>query len=168
MCVVKGSKNVLGLPVLQKISDGVKFNKYRPKKKYRNQDGKVSKFNLFPNGTKVKVKNTNNRSGRIEWLSGEVIRKTDNAWKIKVPILKNIITRTAKEIRNDDFANSKKSAHLALENLDISKNSAIEATISEGSINSAQEHDSSVAGQSKDGHDDGGGRDDDDDNQMSC
>uniref|UniRef100_A0A1I8B8D7 CCHC-type domain-containing protein n=1 Tax=Meloidogyne hapla TaxID=6305 RepID=A0A1I8B8D7_MELHA len=170
MCVVKGSKNVLGLPVLQKISDGVKFNKYKSKK-YRNQDGKVSKFNLFPNGTKVKVKNTNNRTGRIEWLSGEVIRKTDNAWKIKVPILKNIITRSAKEIRNDDFANSKKSAHLALQNLDISKNSAIEATISEGSINSAQEQDSSIQGTSKGGRDDddnSGGYDKDDYQMMSC
>uniref|UniRef100_A0A1I8B8I6 Transposase_23 domain-containing protein n=1 Tax=Meloidogyne hapla TaxID=6305 RepID=A0A1I8B8I6_MELHA len=165
MCVVKGSKNVLGLPVLQKISDGVKFNKYNPKKKYRNQDGKVSKLNLFPNGTKVKVKNTNNRNGKIEWLSGEVIRKTDNAWKIKVQVLKNSVTRTAREIRNDEFANSKKSAHIALQSLDISKNSAIEATISEGSISSGPDLNSSVAGTSKRGHDD---NDKDDNKMMSC
>lgn len=165
MCVVKGSKNVLGLPVLQKISDGVKFNKYNPKKKYRNQDGKVSKLNLFPNGTKVKVKNTNNRNGKIEWLSGEVIRKTDNAWKIKVQVLKNIVTRTAREIRNDEFANSKKSAHIALQSLDISKNSAIEATIIEGSISSGPDLNSSVAGTSKRGHDD---NDKDDNKMMSC
>ncbi|KAL7071721.1 hypothetical protein ACQ4LE_009157 [Meloidogyne hapla] len=51
-------------------------------------------------------------------------------------------------------------------NLDITEeNSAIEAIISEGSINSGQERNSSMAGTSKHGHDN---YDEDDNKRMSC
>nr|CAD2141934.1 unnamed protein product [Meloidogyne enterolobii] len=118
MHVVKGSKNIIGLPVLHKFSEEevVKSSK---KKKNKVHQGSVQKRNAFSNGTKVTIKNTNNRTGKIEWLKGEVIRKTFNAWKVKVPILKSIVTRTHKEIRKDTYSDNKKKLSDDLENLVI-------------------------------------------------
>nr|CAD2141429.1 unnamed protein product [Meloidogyne enterolobii] len=74
MHVVKGSKNIIGLPVLHKISENEEV-KSSKKKKCKFRKGSVQKVNILPKGTKVIIKNTNNRTGNIEWLKGEVVRK---------------------------------------------------------------------------------------------
>uniref|UniRef100_A0A914P167 Peptidase A2 domain-containing protein n=1 Tax=Meloidogyne incognita TaxID=6306 RepID=A0A914P167_MELIC len=93
--------------------------------------------NAFPNGTKVKVKNTNKRSGKIEWLKGEIVRKTDNAWKIKVPVLKSIVTRSFKEIRRDEWSNKKKLLNEDIKRMNISEETIVsESSVTSSSVNS--------------------------------
>uniref|UniRef100_A0A914MHI8 CCHC-type domain-containing protein n=1 Tax=Meloidogyne incognita TaxID=6306 RepID=A0A914MHI8_MELIC len=133
MHVVKGSKNIIGLPVLHKISENEEV-KSSKKKKCKFQKGSVQKVNILPKGTKVIIKNTNNRTGNIEWLKGEVVRKTFNAWKVKVPILKSIVTRTYKEIRKDTYSDNKKKLNEDLKKLEIVE-SISESAISSSSSN---------------------------------
>nr|CAD2193887.1 unnamed protein product [Meloidogyne enterolobii] len=122
---------ILGLPGLKEVSvqnEKSKYNKWSKKK----ANFKIQK-NSFPNGTKVKVKNTNKRSGKIEWLNGEILRKTANAWKIKVPVLKSIVTRTFKEIRRDQWNNKKKLLNVDMQNMNMSE----EKVLSESSVTSS-------------------------------
>jgi len=133
MHVVKGSKNIIGLPVLHKISKNEEV-KSAKKKKSKFRKGIVQKVNILPNGTKVIIKNTNNRTGKIEWLKGEVIRKTFKAWKVKMTILKSIVTRTYKEIRKDMYSDNKKKLNEDLKNLEL--NEAINESISASAISS--------------------------------
>nr|CAD2202493.1 unnamed protein product [Meloidogyne enterolobii] len=141
MHVVKGSKNIIGLPVLHKISENEEV-KSSKKKKCKFRKGSVQKVNILPKGTKVIIKNTNNRTGNIEWLKGEVVRKTFNAWKVKVPILKSIVTRTYKEIRKDTYSDNKKKLNEDLKNLELDE--AINESISESAISGSSNN--------KDGH----------------
>nr|CAD2178114.1 unnamed protein product [Meloidogyne enterolobii] len=122
---------ILGLPGLKEVSaqnEKPKYNKWSKKK----ANFKIQK-NAFPNGTKVKVKNTNKRSGKIEWLHGEILRKTENAWKIKVPVLKSIVTRTFKEIRRDQWNNKKKLLNVDMQKMNMSE----EKVLSESSVTSS-------------------------------
>ena len=89
--------------------------------------------NAFPNGTKLKVKNTNKRSGKIEWLNGEILRKTENGWKIKVQVLKSIVTRSFKETRLDEWSNKKKLLNEDIKKMNISE----ETIVSESSVTSS-------------------------------
>ncbi|CAK5077888.1 unnamed protein product [Meloidogyne enterolobii] len=127
---------ILGLPGLKEVSSRNQKPKYQKWNK-KKAPFKIQK-NAFPNGTKVKVKNTNKRSGKIEWLHGEVVRKTENAWKIKVSELKIIVTRTFKEIRRDEWNNKKKLLSEDIRNMNISE----EKVSSESSVTSSS--DSSV------------------------
>uniref|UniRef100_A0A914NQD1 Peptidase A2 domain-containing protein n=1 Tax=Meloidogyne incognita TaxID=6306 RepID=A0A914NQD1_MELIC len=134
--LVNSEVSILGLPGLKEVSvQNVKpkYNKWSKKK----ANFKIKK-NAFPNGTKVKVKNTNKRSGKIECLHGEIVRKTEHAWKIKVPVLKSIVTRTYKEIRRDQWNNKKKSLNEDIQKMNISE----ETIVSESSVTSSS--DSSV------------------------
>nr|CAD2187282.1 unnamed protein product [Meloidogyne enterolobii] len=93
--------------------------------------------NAFPNGTKVKVKNTNKRSGKIEWLKGEIWRKTENAWKVKVSVLKSIVTRSFKEIRRDEWSNKKKLLNEDIKRMNISEETIVsESSVTSSSVNS--------------------------------
>nr|CAD2161879.1 unnamed protein product [Meloidogyne enterolobii] len=95
------------------------------------------KKNAFPNGTKVKVKNTNKRSGKIEWLKGEIWRKTENAWKVKVSVLKSIVTRSFKEIRRDEWSNKKKLLSEDIKRMNISEETIVsESSVTSSSVNS--------------------------------
>nr|CAD2186183.1 unnamed protein product [Meloidogyne enterolobii]CAD2195195.1 unnamed protein product [Meloidogyne enterolobii] len=64
----------------------------------------------------------------------EVVRKTFNAWKVKVPILKSIVTRTYKEIRKDTYSDNKKKLNEDLKKLEIVE-SISESAISSSSSN---------------------------------
>uniref|UniRef100_A0A914NVR3 CCHC-type domain-containing protein n=1 Tax=Meloidogyne incognita TaxID=6306 RepID=A0A914NVR3_MELIC len=122
---------ILGLPGLKEVSEQSqkpKYNKWNKKK----ANFKIQK-NAFPNGTKVKVKNTNKRSGKIEWLHGEILRKTEYAWKIKVPVLKSIVTRSFKEIRRDEWNNKKKLLNEDMQKMNMSE----EKVLSESSVTSS-------------------------------
>uniref|UniRef100_A0A914LC42 Peptidase A2 domain-containing protein n=1 Tax=Meloidogyne incognita TaxID=6306 RepID=A0A914LC42_MELIC len=122
---------ILGLPGLKEVSEQSqkpKYNKWTKKK----ANFKIQK-NAFPNGTKVKVKNTNKRSGKIEWLNGEILRKTEYAWKIKVPVLKSIVTRSFKEIHRDEWNNKKKLLNEHMQKMNMSE----EKVLSESSVTSS-------------------------------
>nr|CAD2177603.1 unnamed protein product [Meloidogyne enterolobii] len=129
--VVNSEVCILGLPGLKEVSvqnQKPKYNKWSKKK----APFKIQK-NAFPNGTKVKVKNTNKRSGKIEWLKGEILRKTENAWKVKVSVLKSIVTRSFKEIRRDEWSNKKKLLNEDIKRMNISE----ETIVSESSVTSS-------------------------------
>uniref|UniRef100_A0A914L0L7 CCHC-type domain-containing protein n=1 Tax=Meloidogyne incognita TaxID=6306 RepID=A0A914L0L7_MELIC len=129
--VVNSEVCILGLPGLKEVSvqnQKPKYKKWSEKK----ANFKIQK-NAFPNGTKVKVKNTNKRSGKIEWLKGEILRKTENAWKVKVSVLKSIVTRSFKEIRRDEWSNKKKLLNEDIEGMNISE----ETIVSESSVTSS-------------------------------
>nr|CAD2205750.1 unnamed protein product [Meloidogyne enterolobii] len=129
--VVNSEVSILGLPGLKEVSvqnQKSKYNKWSKKK----ANFKIQK-NAFPNGTKVKVKNTNKRSGKVEWLKGEIVRKTDNAWKIKVPVLKSIVTRMYKEIRHDEWSNKKKLLNEEIPKMNMSE----EKVLSDSSVTSS-------------------------------
>nr|CAD2152577.1 unnamed protein product [Meloidogyne enterolobii] len=133
--LVNSEVSILGLPGLKEVSvlsQKPKYNKWSKKK----ANFKIQK-NAFPNGTKVKVKNTNKRSGKIEWLKGEIVRKTDNAWKIKVPVLKSIVTRSFKEIRRDEWSNKKKLLNEDIKRMNISEETIVsESSVTSSSVNS--------------------------------
>nr|CAD2209530.1 unnamed protein product [Meloidogyne enterolobii] len=132
--VVNSEVCILGLPGLKEVSvlsKKPKYNKWSKKK----ANFKIQK-NAFPNGTKVKVKNTNKRSGKVEWLKGEIVRKTDNAWKIKVPVLKSIVTRTFKEIRRDEWSNKKKLLNEEIQKMNISEEIVSESSVTSSSASS--------------------------------
>nr|CAD2132485.1 unnamed protein product [Meloidogyne enterolobii] len=129
--VVNSEVCILGLPGLKEVSvqnQKPKYKKWSEKK----ANFKIQK-NAFPNGTKVKVKNTNKRSGKIEWLKGEILRKTENAWKVKVSVLKSIVTRSFKEIRRDEWSNKKKLLNEDIKGMNISE----ETIVSESSVTSS-------------------------------
>nr|CAD2176632.1 unnamed protein product [Meloidogyne enterolobii] len=129
--LVNSEMSILGLPGLKEVSvqnQKPKYNKWSKKK----ATFKIQK-NAFPNGTKVKVKNTNKRSGKIEWLRGEILRKTENAWKVKVSVLKSIVTRSFKEIRRDEWSNKKKLLNEDIKRMNISE----ETIVSESSVTSS-------------------------------
>uniref|UniRef100_A0A914P2H7 Uncharacterized protein n=1 Tax=Meloidogyne incognita TaxID=6306 RepID=A0A914P2H7_MELIC len=133
--VVNSEVCILGLPGLKEVSlqnEKPKYNKWSKKK----ANFKIQK-NVFPNGTKVKVKNTNKRSGKIEWLNGEILRKTENAWKIKVSVLKSIVTRSFKEIRRDEWTNKKKLLSEDIKRMNISEETIVsESSVTSSSVNS--------------------------------
>nr|CAD2152654.1 unnamed protein product [Meloidogyne enterolobii] len=124
----------IGQPKIEKVNYsgiGLGDNKVEIEGKFK------SKKNAFPNGTKVKVKNTNKRSGKIEWLKGEIVRKTDNAWKIKVPVLKSIVTRSFKEIRRDEWSNKKKLLNEDIKRMNMSEETIVsESSVTSSSVNS--------------------------------
>nr|CAD2185668.1 unnamed protein product [Meloidogyne enterolobii] len=126
--VVNSEVSILGLPGLKEVSV------LSQKPKYSKESNKKANFkiqkNPFPNGTKVKVKNTNKRSGKVEWLKGEIVRKTDNAWKIKVQVLKSIVTRTFKEIRRDQWSNKKKLLNEEIQRMNMSDSSVTSSSAS--------------------------------------
>nr|CAD2142360.1 unnamed protein product [Meloidogyne enterolobii] len=79
--VVNSEMCILGLPGLKEVSvqnQKPKYNKWSKKK----ATFKIQK-NAFPNGTKVKVKNTNKRSGKIEWLRVKFCAKPKTPGKSK-------------------------------------------------------------------------------------
>nr|CAD2186654.1 unnamed protein product [Meloidogyne enterolobii] len=133
--VVNSEMCILGLPGLKEVSvqnQKPKYKKWSEKK----ANFKIQK-NAFPNGTKVKVKNTNKRSGKIEWLKGEIWRKTENAWKVKVSVLKSIVTRSFKEIRRDEWSNKKKLLNEDIKRMNISEETIVsESSVTSSSVNS--------------------------------
>nr|CAD2169153.1 unnamed protein product [Meloidogyne enterolobii] len=133
--VVNSEMCILGLPGLKEVSvqnQKPKYKKWSEKK----ANFKIQK-NAFPNGTKVKVKNTNKRSGKIEWLKGEIWRKTENAWKVKVSVLKSIVTRSFKEIRRDEWSNKKKLLSEDIKRMNISEETIVsESSVTSSSVNS--------------------------------
>nr|CAD2156530.1 unnamed protein product [Meloidogyne enterolobii] len=133
--VVNSEVCILGLPGLKEVSVQSEKPKYKWSKK--KATFKIQK-NAFPNGTKVKVKNTNKRSGKIEWLKGEVLRKTENGWKIKVQVLKSIVSRSYKEIRLDEWSNKKKLLNENIKKMNISEETIVsESSVSSSSASSA-------------------------------
>ncbi|KAF7635472.1 CCHC-type domain-containing protein, partial [Meloidogyne graminicola] len=63
---------------------------------------------VFKKGTRVKVKNTNKRSGKVEWLKGEILHQSGKCWKVKVQELKAIVTRHYGEIVVDSLMNQRR------------------------------------------------------------
>ncbi|KAF7626947.1 CCHC-type domain-containing protein [Meloidogyne graminicola] len=111
--VIKKGLCILGLPTLLHLKEIVKKfsakvneeSNFGEKKIFFNKN-KLNK--VFKKGTRVKVKNTNKRSGKVEWLKGEILHQSGKCWKVKVPELKAIVTRHYSEIVVDSLMNQRR------------------------------------------------------------